>query len=174
MKKRWLSMGLCGMMAVSLLSGCGSAGNADGKQKIGIAMPAQSLERWNRDGAYLKEAFEKEGYQVDLVYSDNDAAKQKRDLEKLIEKEPDLLVIAAIDGEGLADELRDVDVPVISYDRLIRNTDAVSYYISYDNYKVGELQGQYIIDTLDLGNTGKKTFNMEVTSGDLGDNNAVF
>ena len=71
------------------------------------------------------------------------------DIQNLISDGVDLLVVAAIDGEALntvMDEAKDAGIPVISYDRLIKS-DAVSYYISFDNYTVGTLQGQYVIDT---------------------------
>ena len=67
----------------------------------------------------------------------------------------------------------DAGIPVISYDRLIKS-DAVSYYISFDNYTVGTLQGQYVVDTLDLDNAGDKTYNIEFTAGDPADNNAGY
>jgi putative multiple sugar transport system substrate-binding protein len=88
----------------------------------------------------------------------------------------DLLVVAAIDGEALntaMDEAAEAGVPVISYDRLIKN-DAVSYYVSFDNYTVGTLQGQFIVDQLDLDNAGDTTYNMEITAGDPADNNAGY
>ena len=71
------------------------------------------------------------------------------------------------------DEAADAGIPVISYDRLIKS-DAVSYYISFDNYTVGTLQGQYVVDTLDLDNAGDKTYNIEFTAGDPADNNAGY
>ena len=140
-------------------------------------MPTKSLERWNRDGSYLKKEFEKAGYKVEITYSDNDTDQQVNDIQNLISENVDLLIVAAIDGESLSTVLADAkgaDIPVVSYDRLIRNTDAISYYVSFDNYKVGQLQGQYIIDTLDLDNAGDKTYNLEVTAGDPADNNATF
>lgn len=145
--------------------------------KIGIAMPTKSLERWNRDGSYLKEQFEGLGYQVELTYSDNDSDQQVNDIQNLIADKVNLLVVVAIDGEALSTVLKDAkdqNIPVISYDRLIMNTDAISYYVSFDNYTVGKLQGQYIVDTLDLANASGKTYNMEVTAGDPADNNAGF
>ncbi|MCR5715282.1 MAG: sugar-binding protein [Lachnospiraceae bacterium] len=146
-------------------------------QTIGIAMPTQSLERWNRDGSYLKDQFESKGYTVELTYSDNKIDQQVKDIEGLIADEVDLLVIAAIDGESLSNVLadaKDAGIPVISYDRLIMNTDAVSYYVSFDNYTVGTLQGQFVIDTLDLDNAGDAVYNIEFTAGDPADNNAGF
>ena len=146
--------------------------------KIGIAMPTKSLERWNRDGTYLKEQFEAKGYEVELVYSDNDVNKQVNDIENLIADKVNILVVAAIDGESLTNVLDSADqanIPVISYDRLIMNTKAVDYYVSFDNYTVGKLQGQYVVDTLGLKvDDTSKTYNIEFTAGDPADNNAGF
>ena len=151
------------------------AADAGGK-KVGIAMPTKSLERWNRDGSYLQEQFEGKGYEVSLTYSDNKIDQQVKDIEGLIADGVDLLVIAAIDGESLSQvlaEAKEENIPVISYDRLIMNTDAVSYYVSFDNYTVGKLQGEFVRDQLDLDNaTGP--FNIEFTAGDPADNNAGF
>ena len=145
-------------------------------QKVGVAMPTQSLERWNRDGSYLQEQFEAAGYEVELTYSDNEVDQQVNDIQNMISDGVDLLVIAAIDGEALntvMDEAVEAGIPVIAYDRLIMH-DGVSYYISFDNYSVGVLQGQYVIDTLDLDNAGDQTYTIEFTAGDPADNNAPF
>ena len=151
------------------------AAEATGKT-VGIAMPTQSLERWNRDGSYLKEQFESRGYATELVFSDNKIEQQVKDLENMIADEVDLLVIVAIDGESLSQVLadaKDAGIPVIAYDRLIMNTDAVSYYVSFDNYTVGTLQGQFVVDQLDLDNA-EGPFNIEFTAGYPADNNAGF
>ena len=181
MKKKFMAMCMAAVMTVSLTA-CGSGGSAgsgssgdDGKAKIGLSMPTQSLERWNRDGAYLEEQFQNAGYDTILTYSDNDSGKQVNDIQNMLADGADLLVIAAIDGEALntaLDEAAEAGVPVIAYDRLIKN-DAVSYYVSFDNYTVGTLQGQFVIDQLDLDNTDK-TYNMEFTAGDPADNNAGY
>ncbi len=149
---------------------------AAGTGKIGISMPTQSLERWNRDGAYLDEQFKQAGFETVLTYSDNDSGKQVNDIQNMLADDVDLLIVAAIDGEALntaMNEAADANVPVIAYDRLILN-DAVSYYVSFDNYTVGTLQGQFIVDELDLDNAGDKTYNLEITAGDPADNNAGY
>lgn len=147
-------------------------------QTVGIAMPTKSLERWNRDGTYLKEQFEAAGYNVLLTYSDNDVTQQNNDISNLIAEGVDMLIVAAIDGDSLTQVLadaKDAGIPVISYDRLIMNTDAISYYVSFDNYTVGVLQGQYVIDTLGLDvNDTSTTYNIEFTGGDPADNNAGY
>ena len=148
----------------------------DGVQTVGIAMPTKSLERWNRDGDYLKEQFEAAGYNVELTYSDNDNTKQNNDISNMLADNVDLLIVAAIDGEALSQtlaEAREQGVPVIAYDRMIK-ADAVDYYVSFDNYTVGVLQAQYVIDALDLENAGDKTYNIEFTAGDPADNNAGY
>lgn len=150
--------------------------NSGDKKSVGIAMPTKSLERWNRDGEYLKEQFEAADYTVELKYSDNDVDQQNNDIQGMIADGVDLLLIAAIDGSSLTQtlsEAKSADIPVIAYDRLIMGTDAVSYYVSFDNYTVGKLQGEYVIDALDLENADGP-FNIEFTAGDPADNNAGF
>lgn len=146
--------------------------------KVGIAMPTKSLERWNRDGAFLEKQFKDKGYKVSLVFSNNNVTQQVNDIENLIADKVNLLVIAAVDGTSLSNVLKsaaDAKIPVIAYDRLIMNTNAVSYYVSFDNYTVGKLQGQFVVDTLKLKLDDKsKSYNMEITCGDPADNNATF
>lgn len=151
---------------------------AGGGKLIGISMPTKSLERWNRDGSYLEQQFKGKGCEVKLTYSDNKIDQQVKDIENLIADKVNLLVVAAIDGESLSNVLntaKSANIPVISYDRLIMNTDAIAYYVSFDNYKVGQLQGQFVIDQLGLKQGDKsKTYNIEFTAGDPADNNATF
>ncbi|MCM1148579.1 MAG: substrate-binding domain-containing protein [Butyricicoccus sp.] len=148
---------------------------ADGAKTVGIAMPTKSLERWNRDGAYLDEQFKAAGYNTIVTYSDNKNEQQVNDIQNMLSQGVDLLIIAAIDGAGLNTVMNDAGsqgVPVIAYDRLIMN-DNTSYYVSFDNYTVGKLQGEFVRDALDLDNAAGP-FNMEFTAGDPADNNAGY
>ena len=116
------------------------------------------------------------GYQAQLKYSDNDSNQQNNDIQAMIADGVNVLIIAAIDGETLTQTLadaKDAGIPVIAYDRLIMNTDAVSYYVSFDNYTVGVLQGEFVKNTLDLDNAAGP-FNIEFTAGDPADNNAGY
>ena len=174
--KRKVAMAMVAAMAVGSLAVPVMAEDGAAGGKIGISMPTQSLERWNRDGSYLQKQFEDAGYEVELIYSYNEPDREVNDIQNLISDGVNLLVVAAIDGEALntvMDEAADAGIPVISYDRLIKS-DAVSYYISFDNYTVGTLQGQYVVDTLELDNAGDKTYNIEFTAGDPADNNAGY
>lgn len=192
MKKRLLAALMAGAMALSLTA-CGGGSDANtttdsGAQaegatdagttaKIGVSMPTQSLQRWNQDGTNMKQQLEAAGYQVDLQYAgDNDIPTQVSQIENMISGDCDALVIAAIDGSALTEALKgakEKNIPVISYDRLIMNSDAVSYYATFDNYKVGTMQGEYIRDALDLDNAAGP-FNIELVTGAPDDNNVNF
>lgn len=152
------------------------SGTAAAGGLIGVAMPTKSLERWSRDGSHLEELLEESGYTVSLQYADNKVEQQISQIQNMINESPDVLVVASIDGSALApvlDQAKSKGIPVIAYDRLIRDTDAISYYATFDNYEVGKLQGQYIEDALELAD-GKGPFNFERFSGSPDDNNARF
>ncbi|MDF2541751.1 MAG: chvE [Herbinix sp.] len=180
MKKKLISILLSVMVISSLLVGCGKkdteTSTNDGGKKIGVAMPTKDLQRWNQDGANMKKELEAAGYQVDLQYANNDIATQVSQIENMITSKVDALVIASIDGGSLGTvlaEAKSANIPVIAYDRLIMDTDAVSYYATFDNYMVGTIQGQYIVDQLDLDNQAGP-FNIELFTGSPDDNNARY
>jgi putative multiple sugar transport system substrate-binding protein len=148
----------------------------DGAQLVGVSMPTQSSQRWIQDGNYMKETLEERGYEVDLQYAEDNIDAQVSQIENMIVKGADVLVIAAIDGAALTNVLEqaaDNDVKVISYDRLIINTPHVSYYATFDNFQVGVLQGGYIVDALDL-ESGAGPFNIELFAGSPDDTNAYY
>ena len=155
----------------------GSPSTVAGGGKIGVSMPTQSLQRWNQDGTNMKAELEAAGYEVDLQYAgDNDIPTQVSQLENMISSGCNALVVASIDGSALTEvlkEAKDAGIPVIAYDRLIMNSDAVSYYATFDNYKVGTIQGNYIKDALDLDNA-EGPFNIELFTGAPDDNNVNF
>lgn len=144
---------------------------------IGVAMPTKDLQRWNQDGSNMEKELKEAGYEVDLQYASNDVNQQLSQIENMISNGCKVLVIASIDGEALGtvmSQAEEAKIPVIAYDRLIMNSPAVSYYATFDNYKVGQKQGQYIEEKLDLANAGDKKFNIEFVTGDPGDNNVNF
>ena len=175
--KKLLTIVLAVVMIFSLSSVVFAGEATDGETKtVGIAMPTNSLERWNRDGQYLKEQFEAAGFQASLKFSDNDITQQNNDIQTMIADGVDVLIIAAIDGDSLTqtlEEAKEKGIPVIAYDRLIMNTDAVAYYVSFDNYTVGVLQGTFVKEALDLDNA-EGPFTIEFTAGDPADNNAGY
>ena len=148
------------------------------KTPIGVSMPTKDLQRWNQDGANMKAQLEKAGYKVDLQYAANDIPTQVSQVENMITGGCKILVIAAIDGSSLSNVLetaRKKKVQVIAYDRLIMDSKAVSYYATFDNYKVGTIQGDYLVDKLGLKSRSKDDpVYMEFFTGDPGDNNINF
>lgn len=143
--------------------------------KIGVSFPTQSQPRWEKDGTYMKAMLEEARFEADLQYANDDAATQVSQLEAMIAGGCKVLVVAPVDSGALGDVLAKAkaqNIPVIAYDRLIMDTDAVSYYITYDNYVAGVLQGKYIEALLDLENAAGP-FNMEII-GNSQDNNAIY
>ncbi|MEV0255784.1 multiple monosaccharide ABC transporter substrate-binding protein [Streptomyces sp. NPDC050732] len=169
------------------LTACGQEAKGGSRYKpdagkgatIGLAMPTKASERWIADGKNMAEQFRKAGYKTDLQYGDDKVENQIAQLENMITKGRSLLVVAAIDGSALTEVLRrahDAGIPVISYDRLILGTENVDYYASFDNERVGRLEGQYIVDKLKLGKPekGGDSYNIELFAGSPDDNNTKY
>jgi len=159
-------------MAVGCLAGCNGAGS--GKKKVGVSMPTKDLQRWNQDGANMESKLKAAGYDVDLQFASNDVATQLSQIENMISGGCNVLVISAIEGSSLGTALDKAEakkIPVIAYDRLLMDSATVDYYATFDNYKVGTIQGTYVKDTLKLDEAAGP-FNLEITAGDPGDNNA--
>jgi putative multiple sugar transport system substrate-binding protein len=153
-----------------------SGGGDQGAGLVGIAMPTRSLERWNKDGAHLEDLLKKAGYQTQLQYADDKVDQQISQVENMINQGAKILVIASIDGTALGPVLEKAaaqKIKVIAYDRLINKTPNVDYYATFDNYLVGKLQGEFIVEKLGLAQ-GKGPFNLEPFAGSSDDNNAKY
>ncbi|MST64194.1 multiple monosaccharide ABC transporter substrate-binding protein [Schaalia hyovaginalis] len=162
----------------------GAAGSGEGI-KVGVAMPTQTSERWIADGNAVKEGLEKAGYVVDLQYANDDIPTQTQQIDQMITNGAKILVIASIDGTALSSQLDAAgaaNIPVVSYDRLIRDNENVDFYVSFDNYKVGVAQAKALLFGLGLtdkdGNKAadapKGPLNIELFAGSPDDNNAGF
>jgi putative multiple sugar transport system substrate-binding protein len=150
---------------------------------IGVAMPTQTSSRWIADGKAVKEGLEKLGYTVDLEYANDDIPTQQQQVDQMITKGAKALIIAAIDGTTLSGQLQtaaDKKIPVIAYDRLIRESENVNFYTTFDNTAVGVAQADSLLVGLGLkkadGSKGdaKGPINIELFAGSLDDNNAHF
>ncbi|MDR1448719.1 MAG: sugar-binding protein [Propionibacteriaceae bacterium] len=192
MKKltRLVAVAACAALAIGL-GACSSSRDSDSpggdtttagdapktaEAYIGIAMPTKSLERWNNDGAYLEQQLTALGYKSTLQYADNKTDQQISQIQNMINDGVTVLVVASIDGTVLGPVLEQAannDITVIAYDRLINATPNVDYYATFDNYMVGQLQGQYIEEALNL-KTADGPFNLEPFAGSPDDNNAKF
>jgi putative multiple sugar transport system substrate-binding protein len=176
-----LALAACGGEGAGSGSGDGSTNAED--LSIGVSMPTQTSERWIADGEAVQEQLEGEGYSVDLQFANDDIPTQSQQVDQMITQGADALIIAAIDGTALSSQLQaaaDAGIPVISYDRLIRDSENVDFYVSFDNFEVGVAQGNALLTGLGLktedGSEGDATgpFNIELFAGSLDDNNAHF
>src|SRR5215468_4147323 len=149
---------------------------AQDKGLIGISMPTKSSSRWISDGESMVKYFKEKGYTPDLQYAEDDIPNQLAQVENMVTKGVKVLVIAAIDGTTLSNALQkaaDKGVKVIAYDRLIRGSKNVDYYTTFDNFQVGVIQSNSVVDKLGL-KQGKGPFNIELFGGSPDDNNAFF
>ena len=145
-------------------------------EKVGVSMPTKDLQRWNQDGANMEAKLKEAGYEVELQFASNDPQQQLAQVETMINDGCEVVVIAAIEGSSLGaalDLAGEKGVKVIAYDRLLMDNANVDYYATFDNFKVGVVQGTYVKEALDLDNA-EGPFVVEFTAGDPGDNNAGF
>ena len=161
----------------------GGGGEAPEDLTIGVSMPTETSERWIADGAAVEGGLEEAGYQVDLQFAADDIPTQSQQIDQMITQGADALIIAAIDGTALTGQLQaaaDAGIPVISYDRLIRDSENVDFYVTFDNEQVGVQQANALLTGLGIlnedGSEGDATgpFNIELFAGSLDDNNATF
>jgi putative multiple sugar transport system substrate-binding protein len=137
---------------------------------VGIVLPTRDEPRWIQDEARFQEALTAAGYDVEILFSEKDSAKERANVDSLITKGVQVLIITPHDGAAAAAAAaaaRDAGVKVISYDRLILDTDAVDYYVTFDSIAVGEAQGQYLVDK--ASGTGNPLY---LYAGAATDNNA--
>src|ERR1044072_9185122 len=172
LKTTLLALALTG--AATMASGV--TASAQEKATVGIAMPTKSSARWIDDGNNMVKVLKERGYNTDLQYAEDDIPNQLSQVENMVTKGAKALVIAAIDGTTLSDELKQAKakgITVIAYDRLIRGTANVDYYATFDNFQVGVLQAETIEKGLGL-KEGKGPFNIELFGGWPDENNAYF
>ncbi|PRY85230.1 multiple monosaccharide ABC transporter substrate-binding protein [Donghicola tyrosinivorans] len=161
-----------GALAISVIAFSAAADAAT----VGISMPTKSSSRWISDGNSMVEQFGAAGYETDLQYAEDDIPNQLAQIENMITKGVDVLVIAAIDGTTLSNALGNAaasGIKVIAYDRLIRDSGDVDYYATFDNFKVGVQQATSVVDGL-KERFGDGPYNVELFGGSPDDNNAYF
>lgn len=173
MRLRHIFALLAVLLCLGVMTGCGS----DKKEiKIGVAMPSQTRQRWNQDGANIEKKLLEQGYTVNLQYANNEPDLQVKQIDAMVQQGCKVIIIASVDAYALSDVLdraKSEGAKIISYDRLIMNTDAVDYYATFDNMAVGTMQGEYIENKLGL-KEGNGPYNLEIFAGDMADNNTLF
>lgn len=200
MKFKKLATAAAGLMLSLSLAACGGGGAGSGTAggttsgspaatdaaaggKVGVSMPTQTSERWIADGDNVKKQLEDAGFQVDLQFANDDIPTQGQQIDQMITQGAKVLIIAAIDGTALATQLDSAasqGIKVISYDRLIRDSKNVDFYVSFDNFKVGVAQGTSLLTGLGILDADGKDagatdpVNVELFAGSPDDNNAKF
>ncbi|MGO2660009.1 substrate-binding domain-containing protein [Mycetocola reblochoni] len=146
---------------------------------IGVALPAKTSENWVLAGDLFTDGLTEAGFKADVQYAaaGSPVADQQAQIQSMVTKGAKVIVIGAADGGQLSTQVeaaKEAGATVIAYDRLILNTDAVDYYVAYDNYEVGELQGQALLDGMEA-QKGDGPYTIELFSGSPDDaNSSVF
>jgi putative multiple sugar transport system substrate-binding protein len=141
---------------------------------IGVALPQKTSENWVLAEGLFNDGLKKAGFKPDVQFANGGVSEQQNQIQAMVTKQAKVIVIGAIDGAQLGTQVKaakDSGAIVIAYDRLIKNTADVDFYIAYDNRKVGQLQGQALLD----GMKAKKPngpYNIELFAGSPDDANA--
>ncbi len=153
MKKSFksISLLLVIMLVAMFAAACGKDGGSSSKVSVGIVLPTKDEERWVQDEQRFKDILDGSKYTTEILFSQGSSAKEKENVETLISKGIEVLIICPFDGSaaGAAVEAAKKEgIKVISYDRLITDTDAVDYYVTFDSVAVGAAQAQYLVDNV--------------------------
>lgn len=172
MKRTWKSFSvlLVVMLVTALMAACSDSSGGSSKVSVGIVLPTKDEPRWVQDEQRFKDALSDSKYTTEILFSQGSSAKEKENVETLLNKGIEVLIITPHDGAAAASAVeaaKKEGVTVISYDRLITNTDAVDYYVTFDSVAVGAAQGQYLID-----NSEGKDVPLYLYAGASSDNNA--
>ncbi len=184
-KRAALAAVLAAGLAVTTLAGCnrdtaapageasgGASGAAAGKRACIILPDAASSSRWeNGDRPQLDKAFKAQGVETDIQNAQNDTSKYATIAQQQLTKGCAIMLLVDLNKAGVqvAQKAKAQGVPVIAYDRPIKGAD---YYISFDNFHVGELEGQMIVDGLKAEDKDPATAKVTYVGGDPTDGNA--
>lgn len=167
--KKFVKGVLTAAMVAATFAGLVSCGNK-AKTDVGIVLPTKDEPRWIQDETSFRKLLEGKA-SVELLFSQGDSNKEKQNVESLLNKGIKVLVICPQDGAAAASAVEAAKkdgVKVICYDRLITDTAAVDYYVTFDSFQVGVAQGQYLINNA----SGEKGQSLYLYAGAASDNNA--
>ena len=171
--KKYIALALTLILAISLLAGCGGGQSESESEEIqvGIVLPSKDETRWIQDEANFKTALEEAGLKSEVAFSQGATTTELANVDDLIEKKIKVLVLCSCDVDAAAKAVqnaKDAGVSVVCYDRLVKNTDAVDYYVTFDSYAVGAAQGRYLMDKY----AGKKAVPLYLYAGANKDGNS--
>ncbi|WP_371745871.1 substrate-binding domain-containing protein [Arthrobacter oryzae] len=169
-----------------VLSGCSGRGEAtqsaaagfDKGSTIGVVLPTKTSENWVLAGDLFTNSLRDAGFKGDVQYAgaSSSVADQQSQISSMVTKGAKVIIIGAVDAGQLTSQVKaahDAGSVVISYDRLIVNSPDVDYHIGFDSFRVGELQGQSLLEGLEERFPDKKTYNVELFSGSPDDSSAA-
>ena len=186
MRKFAITTAAVATVALLTLSGCstrdeapttGDAAGFEAGSVIGVALPDKTSENWTIAGGLFEDAIEKAGFEANVQYagSTSPAPDQQAQISTMIEDGAKVIVIGAFDSKSLGAQLKeaaDQGVTIIAYDRLLEESENVDYYVAFDNYKVGQLQGEALVEGLKAARA-EGPYNVELFSGAATDPNAA-
>jgi putative multiple sugar transport system substrate-binding protein len=172
-------------IAALALTGCGrsetgTGGGTEGASgfeqgsSIGVALPQKTSENWVLAEKLFNEGLSDAGFKADVQFANGGVSEQQNQISAMVTKGAKVIIVGAIDGSQLGTQLKqakDSGATIIAYDRLLLNTENVDYYVAYDNFKVGVLQGEALLE----GMQAKKAagpYNIELFAGSPDDANA--
>ncbi|MEK0155495.1 sugar-binding protein [Arthrobacter oryzae] len=170
-----LALTACGRSETGTTGGGTGGGEAFPKNSsIGVALPQKTSENWVLAEKLFNDGLNGSGFKADVQFANGGVSEQQNQISAMVTKGAKVIIVGAIDGAQLGTQLKqakDSGATIIAYDRLLLNTENVDYYVAYDNFKVGELQGQALLD----GMKAKKPsgpYNIELFAGSPDDANA--
>ena len=170
-----LALTACGRSDSGTSGGASSGGEAFPKgSAIGVALPQKTSENWVLAEKLFNDGLTSAGFKPDVQFANGGVSEQQNQISAMVTKGDKVIIVGAIDGAQLGTQLKqakDAGATIIAYDRLLLNTENVDYYVAYDNFKVGVLQGQALLD----GMKAKKPtgpYNIELFAGSPDDANA--
>ncbi len=173
-----------------LLTGCSSSSDRTGGTStggasaaagfaadatIGVALPQKTSENWVLAEGLFNDQLKAAGFKPIVQFANGGVSEQQNQIQAMVEQGAKVIVVGAIDGSQLGTQLKaakDSGATVIAYDRLLKNTDAVDLYIAFDNFKVGVLQGQALLQGL-AARKGPGPYNIELIAGSPDDANST-
>jgi putative multiple sugar transport system substrate-binding protein len=172
-----LALAGCSSRTDDAATGDGTAAGFAADSTIGVALPDKTSENWVLAGQLFEDGLAEAGFTGDVQYApaSNTVAEQQNQITSMVTNGAKVIIIGAKDGAQLSaqvEQAKEAGAVVIAYDRLILNTEAVDYYLAFDNFKVGQLQGQALLDGLAAKFPDKTTYNIELFAGSPDDNNA--
>ncbi|WP_354222340.1 sugar-binding protein [Pseudarthrobacter sp. S3] len=169
-----LALTACGRADTGTSSSSSGSGGFDQSSSIGVALPQKTSENWVLAEKLFNDGLSSAGFKADVQFANGGVSEQQNQISAMITKGAKVIIVGAIDGAQLGTQLqqaKDSGATIIAYDRLLLNTANVDYYVAYDNFKVGVLQGQALLD----GMKAKKPtgpYNIELFAGSPDDANA--